>query len=203
MRSFLRLGVLVLGVSLWCPARSRAGEDPEGFVRRTVTEVFELVKDPGLQGEDKEAQLRAKLSQLARGRFDFALMAALSLGRYRQQFNADQLAEFTELFTQLLERAYLDKIQGAKDEKVEYAGAVRRAANRAVVNTKVITGGGAIPISYSVTEKEGAWRIYDVNIEGVGLVGNYRSQFREVLVSKPPQHLIDRLKEKVAKDDDN
>jgi phospholipid transport system substrate-binding protein len=130
--------------------------------------------------------------------FIFEAVARLSVGQYWDKFSEPQKAEFTKYFTKLLGNSYLKKIrEGYTNESVKFLDQQIRGDNKAVVVTRIVREGGQIPVDYSMLKIGGAWRIYDVKIEGVSLVSNYRAQFNEVLVNRPPDDLIEKVKKKV------
>ena len=110
----------------------------------------------------------------------------------------DQKAEFSHLFSRLLGGTYLDRIQrGYSNEKVVYLDQDMMTNSKAVVKTKVLRESVEIPVFYSLIKKGEAWSVYDVNIEGVSLVKNYRKQFSEILIKRSPAQLIEMIKKKV------
>ena len=84
-----------------------------------------------------------------------------------------------------------------KSEKIAYLGEKRKSQTKSRVETKIIRETMEIPVNYSMRLKDGIWKVYDVNIEGVGLVKNYRIQFDKILLKKPPAELIEQVREKV------
>ena len=185
----LLLGALVIqGAAL-------AGE-PMDVVRGTVDDILKLLADPDL--EAKPQVQRERLRKVIRAKFDFEKMTELAVGRYRRKFSEDQLRELTDLFTQLLERTYLDRIQKYEENAVSFGSERMLGPRKAQVHTEVGVGQKTFPVVYKVYRtKGGRWRVYDVKIEGVSLVSNYRKQFSEILLNKPPETLIERLQEKV------
>jgi phospholipid transport system substrate-binding protein len=115
------------------------------------------------------------------------------------KFNPEQQKEFTELYTSVLEDAYANKIMAYTDEKIDFSKEVPLTGNTVEVQSTVLRKNGDIPIYYRVIMKDGSWRVYDVVIEGVSLVNNYRAQFREILANKPPESLLETLRKKVGK----
>jgi len=125
-------------------------------------------------------------------------MARLTLARNWQAFTPSQQEEFSGLFGQFLGNTYLDKIQsGFSDEQVEYTGEELLSVTKAVVMTNLIRKGVKTPIHYSLQKKGDSWRIYDVKIEGVSLLKNYRTQFSNILIREKPEGLIAMLKNKL------
>jgi len=103
------------------------------------------------------------------------------------------------LYESLLEDTYADKIMAYTDEKIVFSKEVALTEKTVEVQSTVLRKSGEVPIYYRVIAKDGSWRVYDVVIEGVSLINNYRSQFREILANKPPESLLETLRKKVGK----
>jgi phospholipid transport system substrate-binding protein len=97
----------------------------------------------------------------------------------------------------VLEKAYIDKILSYTDEKVVFDKETMLAENQAEVQTRIVTSSKEIPISYRVILKDGTWKVYDVIVEGVSLVQNYRTQFSDILAKNSPKELLEILRKKV------
>ena len=121
------------------------------------------------------------------------------MGQQWKQFSPDQQEEFTRLFGKLLGGVYIDRIIAYKDEKVVFGKVTNLSDKTAEVQSEVVRSSKSIPIHYRMISENGEWKVYDVVIEGVSLVQNYRSQFREILTNKPPEHLLKMLREKTRK----
>ena len=169
------------------------------FVRISVDKVLTILRDPACKEESTEDVQRQKLRTVVETLFDYNEISRRVLGRERKSFTPEQMDEFSSLFTRLLEKIYLDRIQKYSDEKVIYGKATMLSENKAEVKTNVVTASKQIPINYRVVYKHGEWRGYDVFIEGVSLVKNYRSQFNKILQKKTPEDLLQQLREKVNK----
>ena len=113
------------------------------------------------------------------------------------KLNAAQRQEFVQLFRQVLEKAYIDKILAYTDEKIVFDREIKLSENQSEVQTRVVTASKEIPISYRVILKDGAWKVYDVVIENVSLVQNYRTQFNDILAKNTPEQLLEILRKKV------
>ena len=120
-------------------------------------------------------------------------------GQNWTKLNTGQQKEFTELYTSILEDAYVDKIVTYTDEKVLYSKENQLTEKTVEVQTTIVTKKCDIPIFYRVIQKGIEWRVYDVVIEGVSLINNYRTQFREILANKTPEALLETLRKKVGK----
>jgi phospholipid transport system substrate-binding protein len=167
------------------------------FVSSSVDKVLTILRDPIYKEESNREVQSQKLRTVAEGLFDYDEISIRVLGRERKSFTPEQLDEFSALFTRLMEKIYLGRIQEYSDEKVVYGKATMLSENKAEVETNVVTASKQIPINYRVVYKHGEWRGYDVFIEGVSLVKNYRSQFNKILQNKTPADLLQQLREKV------
>jgi phospholipid transport system substrate-binding protein len=169
---------------------------PMDQVRTAVDRVLIILQDPGLKSERKKGERVRRLRQVIYPRFDFGEMAKRSLGNHWRQRTPEQQREFVKIFTDLLEKLYVGKIESYNGERIVYTREVQDK-NYAEVNTKIITKKeGEVPINYRLHGANGEWKVYDVVIENVSLVNNYRSQFNRILASASFGDLIKRLQEK-------
>ena len=168
------------------------------FVRTSVNRVLAVLRDPSYKTKSAKEDQRRKLRALAEELFDFREVSRLALGRNRRSFTPQQMEEFYDLFRRLLERTYIDKIQTYTDEKVVYDKAIMLSDTKALVKTDVITGAQEIPINYRLVFRHNKWMGYDVIVEGVSLVKNYRSQFNLFLQEKTPAELLKVLQNKIS-----
>jgi phospholipid transport system substrate-binding protein len=184
------LGMLVL-ILISAPVHAAT---PLETVRTEVNKVLDALRNKGLKEEAKKETLRLVYKEM----FDQVELARLSLGNNWNKLTEAQRQEFVELFQQVLEKAYADKILAYTDEKILYDREVPISKNRVGVQTRVVTKSKEIPIIYRVVqESDGTWKVYDVVVENVSLVMNYRSQFNDILAKNKPDELIDILRKKV------
>ncbi len=184
-------GLLILSTApaIWA---ATAQEQLKGAIDRVVS----TLDDPTMKGEGKAADRRAAVRKIANEIFDFAEIARRSLGRYWQPLSEPQRSEFVGLFGDLLERSYISKIETYGGEKIVYSGE-RMDGDLAVVSTKIITKNGTeVPIDYRLFRRGDSWKVYDVNIEGISLVSNYRTQFNKIIQTSGYNSLVDRMKAK-------
>jgi phospholipid transport system substrate-binding protein len=120
-----------------------------------------------------------------------------TLGKNWTKLNPAQQQEFIQLYRQILEKAYIDKILSYTNEKIVISKENKLSNNQAEVQTKVLTSSKEIPIFYKVILKDGTWKVYDVVVENVSLVRNYRSQFTSILAKNTPDQLLEILRKKV------
>jgi phospholipid transport system substrate-binding protein len=168
---------------------------PGDQVKATIDKVMEVLRDPTLQGSGKKSERREKLRQIVLPRFDFAEMAKRALGSNWNRY-PDQQREFVTAFTQLLEETYADQIEAANGDKVVYLSE-RADKDYAEVATRVISAKGEeTSMTYKLHPVESDWKVYDIVVENVSVVNNYRAQFNRVLSNASLDELIKRMKEK-------
>jgi phospholipid transport system substrate-binding protein len=168
---------------------------PTEQVKATIDQVMATVTDPKFQGAGKKIERREKLRQVILPRFDFAEMAKRALGNNWNRY-PDKQHEFVTAFTQLLEETYADQIEMANGEKIVYLNE-RTESEFAEVDTKVISPkGGETPMTYKLRAVDSEWKVYDIVVENISIVNNYRSQFNRVLGNASLDELIKRMKEK-------
>jgi phospholipid transport system substrate-binding protein len=180
------------------PAFAFAGV-PLETVKGHVDKVLEVLRDPSLKAESAKKVKKDKIMAISEKMFDFTELSKRTLAANWSKFGPEQQNEFIELYTSLLEDAYANKIMAYTDEKIAFNKEVVLTEKTVEVRSTVQKKDGDIPIDYRVIMKDGSWRVYDVVIEGVSLINNYRSQFREILANKPPESLLETLRKKVGK----
>ncbi len=172
---------------------------PLEAVKNNVDKVLDVLRDPSLKAESARKAKKDRIRVISEKMFDFAELSKRTLAQNWSKFNPEQQKEFVELYTSLLEDAYADKIMVYTDEKIVFSKEVALTEKTVEVQSRVLRNNGDISLYYKVILKNGVWRVYDVVIEGVSLLNNYRSQFREILSNKPPESLLETLRKKVGK----
>jgi len=168
---------------------------PGEQVKATVDQVMEVLRDPKLQGTSKKTERREKLRQIIVPRFDFAEMGKRALGNNWNRYPEKQ-QEFVTAFKQLLEESYADQIEAANGDKVVYLNE-RTEKDYSEVDTKVISSKGEeTPMTYKLHPVDSDWKVFDIVVENISIVNNYRSQFNRVLSNASLDELIKRIKEK-------
>lgn len=187
---------LALGLLAGLAAGPVAAATPTDQLRDRIDRVLKVLEDPALKQGGKAVERRKAVRRIAEEIFDFAETAKRSLGRHWLGRTSAEREEFVRLFTDLLERAYISKIELFNNERITYVGETVEG-EYALVRTRIITKQGTeIPIDYRMLLKGGRWRVYDVLIEGVSLVANYRTQFNKIIRTTSYQELVKRMKEK-------
>jgi phospholipid transport system substrate-binding protein len=172
---------------------------PADMLREHMNKVLEVLRDPALKGESGRKVKKERIRVISEEMFDFTELSKRSLGQNWDKFNPDQQKEFIKLYKSLLEETYSEKVTSYTDEKIVIKKEVSLSEKTVEVQTTIITKTSEVLIYYRLMEKNGNWKVYDVVIEGVSLVSNYRTQFREILASKTPEALLDILRNKVGK----
>jgi len=171
---------------------------PTETVKVEVDKIVEMLKTADFKSQPKETQI-AKIRQIINKVFDYEELSKRTLGRDWKSFSAQQQQEFTKLFSDLLEKVYADRILAYTDEKILFDKETMLGDGKAEVQSQIITADGRrIPLYYRLFENSGQWRVYDVVIEGVSMVKNYRTQFRDILSKNPPEELLNILRKKVG-----
>ncbi len=167
---------------------------PTDQLRGSVDRVIQILEDPQLKAEAKAADRRAAIRKEAESIFDFTETAKRALGQHWKTLNPSQQQEFVSLFEDLLERAYILKIEKYSGEKVAYLGDTVDG-DLATVKTKFTTKQGTeIPVDYRLLRRSDRWLVYDVFVEGVSLVANYRTQFDRIMRTGSYDELVRRMK---------
>jgi phospholipid transport system substrate-binding protein len=171
---------------------------PTDKVKETTDKILAIVSDPALKEPAKEKQRRERIRRTVDELCDWDEMSRRSLGKHWAQRSEQEKKEFVHLFGQLLERTYMDKVEGYSGEKVNYVGE-RLDGDYAEVDVKIVTKQNTeIPVLYKMRTRDQKWRVYDIVIEGVSLVNNYRTQFNDILAKSSFEGLIKKLREKSA-----
>jgi phospholipid transport system substrate-binding protein len=184
----------VLAVAV-APAPASAGV-PTEQLKGAVERVLKTLDDPTYKGETKLAERRAAVRKIANEIFDFAEIAKRSMARHWQPLSEAQRTEFVGLFADLLERSYISKIETYGGEKIQYT-AERMDGDYSVVSTRIVTKNGTeVPVDYRMVKRSERWLVYDVSIEGVSLVSNYRTQFNKIIQTTSYRELVSKLRNK-------
>jgi phospholipid transport system substrate-binding protein len=172
---------------------------PLEAVKGHLDKVRDVLRDPSLKAESAKKAKKERIRVIAEKMFDFTELSKRTLAQNWRKFSPEQQKEFIELYTSFLGDAYVNKIMAYSDEKIVFNKEVVLTEKTVEVQSSVLRKNGDVPLYYRVTLKDGVWRVYDIIIEGVSLINNYRSQFREILSNKPPESLLETLRKKVGK----
>jgi len=188
----LILSVLVL--SLGIAASAFAGE-PQTRLKNGVDKVIAILSDRALKGPAKKNERQAKLRAVADSFFDWRELSRRTVAESWSKYTPKQQEEFIAAFSELLEKTYIRKIEKYNNEKVNYLRE-QVDGNHAFISTEVVMKDKKIPLNYVMIKHE-QWMVYDVVVEGVSLVKNYRSQFHKILSKETPEGLLKRIRDKI------
>jgi phospholipid transport system substrate-binding protein len=191
-------GAAIVFASLCVAGGPATAGVPTDQLKASVDEIIRILEDPSLKGETATEKRRATLRQAASQVFDFQEASRRALGRHWQSMSEPQRQEFVALFTDLLERSYVGRIEQYSGEKFSFLGdSADPTGGQATVRTKFTTSKGQdIPVDYRMLQRGDRWLVYDVSVEGLSLVANYRGQFNRIVESGSVQDLLNRLRAK-------
>jgi len=190
--------ILILALMLVIPLAGYAAT-PMETVKTGVDKVLATLTDPGFKAKPKDQQV-SQLTDSINTIFDFEELSKRTLGKEWKRMNDAQQKEFVQLFTELLQGVYADRLLAYSDQKIIFDKEDTLKQGTAEVQSYLQTSDGKkIPLFYRLTDKSGSWKVYDVIIEGVSMVKNYRTQFREILAKDSPEKLLEILRSKVGK----
>lgn len=187
--------VVILVGSVVFAAAPQGSESPTEAVRETVSRVLSILEDPALKDPAKLTSRRRMLEEVIATRFDYAEMSKRALAAYWPPLTEAQRTEFVELFKRFLSDRYAEKIEGYSGEQVVYLSE-RIEEAYAEVRTELRSDKTTIPMDYRLFSKDGRWHAYDIVVDGVSLVKNYRSQFQKIIRESSYKELVKKLRER-------
>ena len=189
------LNIILLAVLLILPVQVLAG-GAKDTVEANINKMLAKMQSPEFKALDRDAQIN-EIRAITNEVFDWQELSRRALAREWRKFSPDQQKEFVALFEQLLQNIYADRILAYTSEKIEFGKETELGKGRMEVESYIITTDNKkIPLFYRLTDKSGQWRGYDVVIEGVSMVQNYRDQFRQILRNRKPEDLLQTLRER-------
>jgi phospholipid transport system substrate-binding protein len=194
IRNLARVSAVMIVLAM--PASARAGE-ATAQLKRTIDEFVTILVNTSVE-ELQATGLPQKALKLIYGRFDFSEMTRRSLGKHWNLLELPEQKEFVEAFTDRLLYAYGRTVRASGDERIEFKRETGddKFAN---VETKVVSGNGEeLPIDYHLLATDGQWRVYDMVIDQVSLVVNYRAQFERVIAKSSLKELLQRMKRQIS-----
>ncbi|MBN2106003.1 MAG: ABC transporter substrate-binding protein [Deltaproteobacteria bacterium] len=205
-RAGMLIAVAALTVLVYLGSFAEAGQITDNL-KLVVDRVLILLKDPAYAAPEKKAERTRLIHDTASGTFDWEEMARRTLGPHWRDITPEQKKQFIDIFVDFLERTYISKIdlflqesKGFTSKNISYFNETIEQERYALVETKILLNDKELPLNYKLINKSGRWVVYDLTIEGVGLVANYRTQFNEILANGSFQTLIDKLKVKEGLD---
>ncbi len=197
MKRYLIVWVTIATLGMMLFAAATWAGPPLDALKDTVDKVLDILRDPKLKPEAAKEAKKERLRVLYEKMFDEVELSRRALARNWNNLSVPQRKEFVPLFRQILEKAYADKILDYTNEKIIFDRETALAENQVEVQTRVVTASKEIPIIYRMIRKDGVWKVYDVVVENVSLVQNYRTQFNDILVKNTPEQLLETLRKKV------
>ncbi|MFZ0658784.1 MAG: ABC transporter substrate-binding protein [Candidatus Binataceae bacterium] len=197
--SFLKcIAMLLVGAAFISSAAIRpafAADDPMAVVQGTVNDALAVLRNKQVPAEQRRDQLRQIISRS----FDFTEMSRSALGYHWKQITPDQQQEFTTVFTTFIEDSYLAKINDYSGQQVQFVRQTNDGAQYAQVATNIVQPGkDPIAVNYRLLNRNGQWKVYDVTVEAISIIANYRNQFNRVMNNQGYSKLIADLKSKQA-----
>jgi len=168
---------------------------PTDSMKATIDEILRIIREKELKQSGRAEERRQLLEQVVGARFDYQEMSRRALGAPWKTLSDQEKQEFIGLFRTLLTNSYADKIESYSGDGVQYLNE-RTEKEYAEVRTKVLSGKTEIPLDYRLINKADEWRVYDVVVDGVSLVNNYRGQFTKILRASSYSDLVDQLRKK-------
>ena len=192
----LLLGAAILFLGGKSPASAAQG--PMDELQKSVDEVLKILQSEELQGPDKKEERHQRVLNVVENMFDFRKMARSSLGQSWNDLTPDEQDRFVELFTSLVEQRYIGKIDSYENQKIAYNKQLVKG-DRAMIYTDIIDKDLEIPIIYRLQKQNGKWLIYDLKIENVSLISNYRREFDSIMVKEQFEGLVAKITEQLEK----
>jgi phospholipid transport system substrate-binding protein len=194
IRNNVRVIWALLLVLVLSPAPGAWAGAPTDQFREGVDRVFKILRDPELKGDAQTARRWAAVTKVSEEIFDFGETAKRSLGQHWDARTPAERVEYVRLFTDLIQRSYVSRVDQYGAEKMAYRGDTIDGDQAVVRTALLLNDGGQMPLDYKMHRTGDRWQVYDINVEGVSLVANYRSQFNKVIRSESYEALIARLK---------
>lgn len=193
MKRLLALLLLSLTFTLSLPVVASATPSPSERVKETVDSILEILKDPNLGKDERMSMVKT----IVRSRFDYESMSQVILATNWRQATAEQREQFITLFRELLEQTYFSAMDSYNNQTVRM-GRERLKGKLADVQTFIVASNKELPVSYKLRNRNDNWYAYDVAVDGVSLVSNYRTSFRNLVKTKGMDGLLAELAQKVA-----
>ncbi len=192
-------GIFWLALPMVFSSVSFAGE-ATNEIKKTTDKIIAIIADPTLKGPEKKGERSRLVRRAVDERFDWKEMSRRALARHWKKRTDEEKGHFIDLFGKLLEQTYMDRVGGYSGEKVFYMGE-RTDGKYGIVTVKIVTKKETeIPVKYRVRKKGGEWFIYDISVQGVSLINNYRKQFNSIILRSSFKALVKKLEAKVSGD---
>ncbi len=186
---------------LFCFALALPAHAAEMTARQTAEagadRILALLNDPAFKTPEGKPAIRKKIEDEVLNLFDFEEFSTRTVGPTWRQFTPEQKAQFKDAFTELLRNTYIDTLDEYNGQQIRFTGEISGGNGKRVeIQMEFLADQKAYPVAFRMLEKNNRWVVYDVLIEGISMIKNYRDQFRDILAKNSPQELIDRVKAK-------
>ena len=175
-------------------AMTALADEPLKIIETRVDRIVKILGDKGLEEDVKVKQLEMAADET----FDYVYLSRMTLGRNWLKLDDGQRSEFVDLYRLLLEKNYMGQLLRYTDEKVVFDRQTMLSDTKAEVDSNVVSSDKKIPITYRLIRRDGDWKVYDLVIEGISLVSNYRTQFNDILSRQTPTEMLAILRKKVT-----
>ena len=190
--------LMMLAMCVILPLQGYAAT-PRKTVENGVNKMIKTLSDPAFKAKSRDVKIK-EVGDIVDTIFDYKELSRRTIGRDWKKMSAGQQKEFVKLFKKLLQGVYADRLLAYSDQKVIFNKETMLKKDKAEVQSHILSSdGNKIPLFYRLTQKSGSWKVYDMIIEGVSMVKNYRTQFRQILAKDSPDKLIEILREKLKK----
>jgi len=186
------IGILMLLVATCSVPGAWAGA-PTDQLRGGIDQVFKILRDPEMAGDKNAIQRRAAVLTAANGIFDFGEMAKRSLGQHWAARTPGERTQFVALFTDLIQHSYIAKVDQHGGAKMVYKGETLEGDLAAVKTVIPLSNGSEMPLEYRMHNAAGRWQVYDLSLDGISLVSNYRAQFNKIIRIDSYETLVTKL----------
>ena len=193
------IGSVVLAVALGVGTGEGAAMGPTEALKGSIDKALMVLTDKELKADGKTRERRQKLEQIVSNRFSYEELTKRVLGGRWPKLSEAERQEVVQLFRDLLIKTYADRVEAYSGEPVNYLSErveKVREVEYAEVRTKAKVGNADVPIDYRLINLSNGWQVYDIVIDEISLVSNYRSQFKKILASGSYQDLVDQLRKK-------
>ena len=184
---------IIFGLSI-CVTMTALAEEPLKIIETRIDRIVKILGDKELEEDVKVKQLEKAADET----FDYVYLSRMTLGRNWLKLDDSQRSEFVDLYRQLLEKNYMGQLLKYTDEKVVFGRQTMLSDTKTEVDSNVVSNDKKIPITYRLIQRDGDWKVYDLVIEGVSLVSNYRTQFNDILSRQTPSEMLATLRKKVT-----
>ncbi len=186
---------VAVGLVLLVASEVVLAASPTEQLKPVLEQVVAVLSNPEYIGDENKVARRAKIMEEVKKGFDFREMSRRVLGPTWKKISDEERTYFTEIMTKLLENVYIGKFEGYSGNEIIYSNE-RLKGDRAQVTTLVDLEGAQVPIHYIMKNKNDKWMVYDINVEGVSLVRNYKEQFKSILRKEKYDGLVKVIEDK-------